>query len=71
MALVHINFGPKKDSDSVPWCTELTWQYVKLLLLGSRNISFTISSDKLLELLNISGANACKFLLCKETVGHF
>ena len=62
-------FGLRKDSDSVPWYTELTWRLVKILLLRrlygtnlSGNIYLTISGDKLLEILNISVANVCKLL---------
>ena len=61
--------GPRKDIDSVSWYAELTWRLAKLFSLRrlcgtipSLNISFTISGDKLLEILNISVANVCKSL---------
>lgn len=62
-------FWGLEKSDSVPWYTELSWPLVKLLLLRriyetilSQNISFTISGDKVLEILTISVDNVCRFL---------
>ena len=55
---------PKKYGDSILWYTELIWWLVKPLL--PHRLYGTILVEKLPEILNISVANAFKFL-CIET----
>ena len=72
----HI-FGPKNDSDWVPWYTEWTWRFSKASFLRTlyqlvfyTNVSLKISGNKPRWVLNIFVAKTWKFLWCIETELH-